>query len=354
MSKKQSKKDTNIKHKEQTKELCVHFDTKEHRISLEQFVQTVNSYEIVSNNIAEQVFGVKKGIKIYILPPKEGGFVVSMLLWLSGVAVGGIFSSIASDSTKGFISGVTKRLNPDKYPNGFDFEQAAEVLGDTVTGFMLETAEEIDHLEASLKNTPNIDISKKAKADFYSSCSRNKDILGIGFSPENKFSLKRADFVTHAVEPSIKPLPVKEELKELIIVKPVNVEEDLQWELKDKNTKESLTAKMADEQFKTMLFDGKCPQRKNSTPDVIIARVEYHTKLKNGKESKDEYVITDVYKFNRKWLKEKPEGYKLNKRKKITNSNGQLNLFDSKNQKDINNAEPKLRFKDKNGNVCSE
>ena len=338
MSKKQNKKDTNIEQKEQTKELCVHFDTKEHRISLEQFVQTVSSYEIVSNNIAEQVFGVKKGIKIYILPPKEGSFVVSMLLWVSGAAVGGIFSSIASDSTKGFIRGVTKRLNADKYPNGFDFEQAAEVLGDTVTGFMMETAEEIDNLEASLKNTPNIDISKKAKADFYGSCSRNKDILGIGFSPDNKFSLKRADFVTRAVEPSIKPLPVKEELKELIIVKPVNVEEDLQWDLKDKNTKESLTAKMADEEFKTLLFEGKCPLRKYSTPDIILAKVEYYKSLKNGKESKDEYIITDVYKFNKKALKTIPENLKLNcKRLAKDDSNvKQLNIF---NDEGLNNAD---------------
>ena len=39
-------------------------------------------------------------------------------------------------------------------------------------------------------------------------------------------------------------------------------------------------------------------------------------------------LITNVYKFNRKKLKDMPEGYKLNRRKKITeNDNGQLNLF---------------------------
>lgn len=325
-------------YKEQTKELCVHFETIEHRISLEQFVQTVSSYEIISKNIAEQIFNVKKGVKIYILPPKEGSFDLSMLLWISATAVSSIVGSIATDSVKGFIRGVTKKLNPNKFPEGFDCEQAAEVLGDTVTGFMIETAEEIDRIEASIENVSNIDISKKAKADFYGSCSKNKDILGLGFSSENNFPLKRADFVTRAIEPSIKPLPVKEELKELIIVKPVNVEEDLQWDLKDKNTKESLTAKMADEEFKTLLFEGKCPQRKNATPDVIIARVEFHNNLKNGKESKDEYIITDVYKFNRKTLKAIPEKLKLNRKRIAQNDSDvkQLNIFKNK---DLNNAD---------------
>lgn len=320
---------------EQTQKLYVHFDTKEHRITLEQFVQTVNSYEVISKNFAEQIFDVKSGIKIYILPPKEGSFELQMLLWLSGVAVGGIIGGFANDGVKGFIKGVTKRLNPEKYPDGFNIENAAEIFGDTITGFMVETAHNIETIEANLKQFPNIDIAKKAKADFYGMCSKDQEIKGLGFTPQDNFPLKRADFVSRAKAPSIKPLPVKEEIMELIIVKPVNVEEDLQWDLKDKNTKESLTAKMADETFKTMLFEGKCPQRKNSTPDIILARVEFHNNLKNGKESKDEYIITDVYKFNRKALKEMPKGYKLNRRRKVTLDNGQLNLFkDQKNKLD--------------------
>lgn len=193
---------------------------------------------------------------------------------------------------------------------------------------MLETAQEVDRLDRLIPNGKNNDASKKAKANIYNMCSRNKDIKGIGFTHEHKFELKRADFVARGIPPAVKPLPVKIELKELIIVKPVNIEEDLQWNLKDNNTKEPLTAKMLDEYFKAMLFDGKCPQRKHNTPDVITAMVEFHENLKDGKESKSEYLITNVYKFNRKKLKEIPEGYKLNRRKKVSeNDNGQLNLF---------------------------
>lgn len=312
----------------QTQELCIHFDTEEHRIGLEEFVLTVSSYETIANNIAENIFDVKKGVKIYILPPKAGSFDLSMLLDLSALAVAGIVGGIACDSVKGFVKGVTKRLAPNKYSEGFDFEKSAELMADTITGFMLETAQEVDTLDKLIPKGNNIDASKKAKANIYNMCSRNKDIKGIGFSHEHKFELKRADFAARGVPPAIKPLPVKVELKELIVVKPVNVEEDLQWELKDKNTNESLTAKMLDEDFKTMLFEGKCPQRKHTTPDIIIAMVEFHDNLKDGKESKSEYLITDVYKFNRKKLKDIPSGYKLNRRKKVSDiDNGQLNLF---------------------------
>ena len=329
-------KKVNNEYKEQTKELFVHFNTKEHRITLEQFVQTVNSYEVISKDIAEQVFGVKKGIKIYILPPKEGSFELSMLLCLSSMAIAGIVGNMTSDIVKGFVRGMTKRLNPEKYPNGFDLEQAAEALGDTVTGFVMETAEDVNRIEASIDNAPNIDISIKAKADFYGMCSKDKTIEGLGFTSKKNFDFKRADFVPRAVAPSIKPLPVKEELKELIIVKPVNVEEDLQWDLKDKNTKEALTAKMADDNFKTLLFEGKCPLRKFAVPDVILAKVEYYKSLKNGKESKDEYIITDVYKFNKDLLKTVPSNLKLNRKRVANGCDGQLNLFkdnDSKNLK---------------------
>ena len=322
------KKDYN----EQSQELCVHFNTKEHRISLEDFIMTVSSYNIIANNIGENIFGIKNGIKVYILPPKEGSFDLSMLVWLSSVAVSGIVASLANDCVKGFVRGVTKKLNPKKYPKGFDIQQGAEILGDTITGFMLETTDNVNKLDKFIPKGNNIDASKKAKSNFYNMCSRNKEINSLGFSHENKSELKRSDFVARGVPPVIKSLPVKIELKELIIVKPVNVEEDLQWDLKDKNTNESLTAKMLDEDFKTMLFKGMCPQRQYDTPDIITALVEYHDKLKDGKEIKSEYLITDVYKFNKKILKPIPKGLKINRRKRITelDKNKQLKLFKPK------------------------
>lgn len=82
MTKTKKKTKEQPKYEAQTQELCIHFDTNEHRISLDDFVTTVSSYEIIANNIAESVFDIKKGVKIYILPPKAGSFELSMLLYL--------------------------------------------------------------------------------------------------------------------------------------------------------------------------------------------------------------------------------------------------------------------------------
>ena len=98
---------------------------------------------------------------------------------------------------------------------------------------MGKTSEEIDLIEKMLPKNTNIDAAIKAKSDFYSMCSRNKNINGIGFDKTNKDALKRRDFISRSLPPKIKPLPDKEEYKELIIVKSVNTDEDLQWDFKD-------------------------------------------------------------------------------------------------------------------------
>lgn len=306
--------------------IFVHFDTDNHYITLNEFMQTLNTYETITKNFTSDLMGIKSGVKIYVLPPKNGGFVISIGLWVASTAAAAIVGTTFSEEFKGLVKGLTK--NSKKFPNGYEMGTGGEILGEMITGFVEQTSEEIDRLDKLIPNKKNIDISKKAKADFYAMCSKDSKIKGIGFSEKHEFILKRQDFVERATQPQVKPLPIKEELKELIVAKPVNIDEDLQWDFKDKNTKESLTAKMQDETFKAMHLMGKYPQKKASNPDIITARVEYHDNLKNGKESKDEYIITDVYMFNSIKLKTIPAHLKLNRKKKI--DNGQLNLFENK------------------------
>ena len=311
--------------------LCVHFDTENHYITLDEFVQTLNTYEKIAKNFTEDLLEVKNGVKVYVLPPKNGGFVITIALWLTGTVAATILSAILTPEIQGLVKGLTK--NSKKFPNGYELGTGGEILGEMITGFIEQTSDEIKDLEKYIPEKKNIDIAIKAKADFYNMCSRDKKIRGLGFSEEHNFPLKRSDFISRAVAPTVKPLPVKEELRELIVVKPVNVDEDLQWDLKDKNTKESLTVKMQDEDFKAMLLNGQCPQRQYATPDIITARVEFHDNLKNGKESKSEHIITDVYLFNNKPLKPIPKNLKkLNKKYVI--SNGQLSF---EYNEDINN-----------------
>ena len=326
----------------QSKELCVHFDTEEHQIPLEQFEQTLISYKNIAKDFAENIFDIKSGLKIYVLPPKNGGFEVFLKIFMENPAISALSVALTYDIVKGLVKGLTKNENSEKFKDGFTPELGAEVFGETIKGFMSETASEIEILEAKIneeyKPTKpiNLDISKKQKADFYESCIREKGIKGIGFSQEHNFPLKRCDFVGRATPPKIKSLPNKTELKELIIVKSVNTDEKLQWEFKDANTNEAFSASIEDTEFNAMILNGQCPLKKKAAPDKIIALVEFHKKLENGKERKDAFFVKDVYQFNRRKIKDRPKGLRINKPKIEKPKYVQLDIFNSSTKKNNN------------------
>lgn len=114
----------------------------------------------------------------------------------------------------------------------------------------------------------------------------------------------------------------------MIIVKSVNTDEDLQWDFKDLNTKESFSANIEDEEFNAKLLNGQCPLKQKATPDIILALVEFRKKLENGKERKEAYIVKEIYKFNNKKLKTLPDNFKLNRVKRVSD-NGQTKLFDT-------------------------
>lgn len=332
------------KEKEQTflpqeKELCIHFNTENHQISIEQFEQTLNSYKLIAKDFAENIFEIKSGLKIYVLPPQNGGFEVLLKILIDNPAISAILAALAYDAIKGLVKGLTKNSKNKKFKDGITPELCAEVFGETIQGFMKETASDIEILEAKInseykpKKSINLDISKKQKADFYAECIKNKGIMGIGFSHEHEFPLSRNDFIERAIPPVTKPLPEKEKLKKLIIVKSVNTDEKLQWEFKDVDTKEAFSANIEDKEFNENFLNGKYPLKKNSSPDKILALVQFNKKLENGKEKKDSYIIKAVYKFNQQKLKERPKGLRRNRSLKQNDAYKQLNLNFYKNVK---------------------
>lgn len=302
--------------------LYIHFDVKEHCISVSDFIETIKSTEIIVNDLALKITGQDKCTKVYVFPPENGSLLVVLGIAAKKIALGtgiGVGIKYISKEVETFVEELTG------YKNGDFGKNSAKILKECTKNFMEKSKNEIEQINQGVLE---LDTALKAKTDFYQMCSNNKDIKGIGFTSEPEYPIKRSNFYSR-ITPSIsRPLPIKEELKELIIVKPVNTDEDLQWDFKDKNTKESLIAKMEDESFKRKLLNGECPQKKHKTPDVIIAKVEYHKKMEDGKERKNAYIITDVYKFNRKKLKDIPNNLKLNKIKE--QDNGQLSLLANK------------------------
>ena len=57
--------------------------------------------------------------------------------------------------------------------------------------FMGKTSEEIDLIEKMLPKNTNIDAAIKAKSDFYSMCSRNKNINGNVINKNNIVTLEK-------------------------------------------------------------------------------------------------------------------------------------------------------------------
>ena len=300
-------KQEKVANKKQIKEIFVHFKTEEHYITLGEFVETVSSYETIADNFVENIFNIKNGVKIYILPPKPGTFLITIGVAVTTIAGSAILGAVISEEFKGFIKGLTKKIPTiaKNFPDGYEIGKGGEILGEMLTGFVQSTSE-------------------------------SKEIKGIGFDTKDEFPIKRCDFVTRAVPPAIKPLPEKQELKELIIVKSVNTDEKLQWDFKDSNTKESFSANIEDDDFNEKLLNGLCPLKKSSTNDVILALVEFRKKLENGKERKDSYTVKEVYKFNKKKLKEQPKGMKVNRPKTAKFDNGQLHFFE--NQQEVKDA----------------
>lgn len=299
--------------------LYIHFDVKEHCISVSDFIETIRLNELVAKDLALKLTGQDKCIEVYVFPPENGSLLVVLGIIAKTVA-GGVGIGVGANFISGELEGFAKELGG--FEKGDLGKNCAKVLRNCVKNFMEKSKEEIEQIN---KGIIDLDIASKAKTEFYQMCSKNKEIKGVGFTKEEVYPIKRNNFASRMAPTVLRQLPIKEELKELVIVKPVNTDEDLQWDFKDKNTKEHLIAKMSDEEFKRKLLNGECPQKKYKNPDVIIAKVEYHKKMEDGKERKDAYMITDVYQFNNELLKEIPEGLKLNRPKK--QATAQLSLL---------------------------
>ena len=136
--------------------ICIHFNTENHYITLNEFVQTLVSYEKIAKNFTEDLLEVKNGVKVYILPPKEGGFIINIGIFVVTAAASAIIGAAASEEFKGLIKGLTK--NSKKFPSGYELGTGGEILGEMITGFVEQTSEEIKDLEKYIPNNKNIDI----------------------------------------------------------------------------------------------------------------------------------------------------------------------------------------------------
>lgn len=271
--------------------ILFHFDTDKNYLSVNDFIITATSLQKVSNELVHKCFANAQ-YELSVCAAEDGSFKD----WFIGVLMGGILVGGASDYVSGFIKGITGK-NPSEYG-----ENHGELVKDMIVGFYSQDTEQL-----KVPQEMNLDIAIKAKSDFYTMCSKNTDIKGIGFTNDNNFIIKRPDLPRYISQDIIREIPDTLVLQELIIYKPVNIPSDNQWSFKDNKTKQNLNANISDEEFKNGFLLGQYPLKSTRNNDIIVALVRYERQMINGEEKIIGKKIDTVFKFNDTEIKPIPK-----------------------------------------------
>ncbi len=293
--------------------ILFHFDTDKNYLPVNDFIITATSLQKVSNELVHKCF-TNAQYELSVCAAEDGSFKD----WFIGVLMGGILVGGVNDYVSGFIKGITGK-NPAEYG-----ENHGELVKDMIVGFYSQDTEQL-----KVPQEMNLDIAIKAKSDFYTMCSKNTDIKGIGFTNDNKFIIRRPDLPRYISQDIIRELPDTLVLQELTIYKPVNIPSDNQWSFKDNKTKQNLSANIIDEEFKNSFLLGKYPLKSTKNNDIIIALVRYERQMINGEEKVIGKKIDTVFQFNDIVIKPIPEQLLFNlPRLSLSKSEAELDLFD--------------------------
>lgn len=274
-----------------TERILFHFDTEKNCLPINDFIITANSFQKVSNELLQKCFD-KAQYEFAVYPAESGSFKE----WLAISLIGGMLINSTSEFVGGFIKGLTGKTISEYG------EATGQLIKDMIVGFYAQDVEQL-----KIPQEMNLDIAIKAKSDFYTMCSNNFDIKGIGFTNDNNFIIKRQDLPRYISQDIIRKIPDTLVLQELIIYKPVNIPSDNQWSFKDNKTKQNLNANITDDEFKNNFLLGQYPLKSSRDNDVIVALVRYERQMVNGEEKVVGKKINTVFKFNDTVIKPIPK-----------------------------------------------
>lgn len=303
-----------------------YFDTLESKLSVSSFNQLVESLNIVTNNVSKVLLGEQSKCSIFILPPEEGSFKSKFCIFVAGA----VFSTAVGSFGEGVLEGIT----------GHDYRYYGNKTGmlikDVTTGIFAKPVSELDEI---LPQNGSLDISVKAKTDFYLKIMNDKNVLSLGFTKDDKSAINKSQFAYYVAPDKMRDVANVEEYAKLTIIKPITVRSSQMWTLKDHAKNKNDDYKILDDNFKELVWSGENPLKESKAPDEILAKIEYVKEMKNGVITTVQTNITDVYRFNDRVLKELPADFKLNEPTKVDNTNGQMTIFDElKNKEQDNNA----------------
>lgn len=293
-------------------DFIVHLDTDSTGIDFKEFVELSQSIETTCKSMSQLLFQDNK-CKLFVRPPTHG----SLNLWYTIVIPVGL--SIGLTMADAFLEELT----------GHDYKYYAKrvsrALIDCVKAAYLTQSHNLRAF--ARKVTPedegNIEQIIKAQTDFYTTLNKDNSIRGVGFSEEHTFPVQRKDFAFYTSHDIERQQDSTHEIKELIISKSSNIAGNAKWEFKDKSTGKTVFATIDDIDFNRLFLGGKSPLRSTKKDDEIVALVEYKHGTKNGIEKPADAHIIEIYRFNKKILKQMPHEPVFTN----TNTDKQMELF---------------------------
>lgn len=293
-----------------------HFNTIENELSASSFKQLIISLTTVTENVSKVFLGEQIKCTITVLPPEIGSFKSKFSMVIRGLALAALYN---------FSDGVLEGLT------GHDIKyyghESIELVKDAVINIFKKKVSELD---AILPDDGSLDISVKAKTDFYNILLTDDNILSLGFTNEDKDTIEKSKFFQYIAPDKIREAENIQEYAKLTIIKPLIVEGVQSWTLKNNIKQKTDNYKILDEHFKKLIWNGKNPLKETEKPDEILAKIEYVQEMKNGKIIIVQKNITDVYMFNEKVIKDLPKDFKLNTPSNIKNNMKQMSLFEIK------------------------
>lgn len=291
----------------------IHFNTKDHHLSLETFIKTSKGVERVVDGISEKIFKKKPEIKILVLPPREGTF-----LEVIGLFIGGLWAFTESEFGKTFIKELSGRSTAEW---GKD---AAVALKEITKSFLERDTGNLRKIGIQIKDFPK---AFSGRSDFYRACMEDSEVKGLEFSKNGVFSIKNSDFVQYIEKDHKEKLPTEHKFHKLAIVAPVTKKRKkskLKWQAEDVKNKNLLKFLMKDEDFKAKVFTGgEYLLRENKEEDVIIGLFEYEKVEINGEIKVVGPVLAKkIYQFNDKEILPLPENYEIQPVEKFEMTNG--------------------------------
>ncbi len=291
-------------------EIIYHFDVEQHRIPLQQFIDTAHTTKDILEDFNREFFGNKLKYSLYVAPSEKGGLTAAIIISVAVSAIGIVFKFLESDIGKSAIKSWTgekpdywseelnnklkkillksdriKKLGVDSDKTDTLSKEEEESVLSVLPSYLL--SENVGSLKAAGITPDKFPKAFKARTTFYDACIGNKKVRGIAFDRSDDFWIKRDRFKGLRVELPEEAVELQEfqfETIDIVVHSPDwEFNENRKWQCRDEEG-QSIKFIIEDAVFSSHARD----KDKDIKPDIIdTMQVQW---IYQGKKSKRKNV----------------------------------------------------------------